>query len=81
MSLVNDRVEEYVHRDDSDSANLFIRYEKGFFMKKPKVEISKPDFKLWCESCCLRIAPLEERTVVLDKAYHPRCYSKLSPKA
>jgi len=50
-------------------------------MKKTQVEISKPDFKVWCESCCLRIAPLEERTVVLDKTYHPRCYSKLSLKA
>jgi hypothetical protein len=28
-------------------------------MKTAKVEISKPDFKVWCESCCLRIAPLE----------------------
>jgi hypothetical protein len=50
-------------------------------MKKAKVEISKSDFKVWCESCCLRIAPSEERRVVLDKAYHPRCYSKLSDKA
>jgi len=49
-------------------------------MKAAKVEISKPDFKVWCESCCLRIAPLEERTVVRDKAYHPRCYSKLFRK-
>jgi hypothetical protein len=50
-------------------------------MKAAKVEISKQDLKVWCESCCLRIAPLEERTVVKDKAYHSRCYSKLSPKA
>jgi len=50
-------------------------------MKKAKVESSKPDLKVWCESCCLRIAPLEERTVVLDKTYHPRCYSKLALKA
>ena len=50
-------------------------------MKKAKVEISKPDLRVWCESCCLRIAPLEERRVVLDKAYHPQCYSKLSAKA
>jgi len=50
-------------------------------MKTAKVEISKPEFKVWCESCCLRIASLEERTVVRDKAYHPRCYLKLTPKA
>jgi hypothetical protein len=49
-------------------------------MKRVKVEISKPEFKLWCEACCLRIAPLEERTMVRDKPYHPRCYAKLSPK-
>jgi hypothetical protein len=50
-------------------------------MKAAKVENPKPDLKVWCESCCLRIAPLEDRTVVMDKVYHPRCYSKLSPKA
>ena len=55
--------------------------EREFFMKAAKVENPKPDFKVWCESCCLRIAPLEDRTVVMDKAYHPRCYSKLSAKA
>src|SRR2546422_8246310 len=41
-------------------------FRSGFSMKKAKVEISKPDFKLWCELCCLRIAPSEERTVVLE---------------
>jgi hypothetical protein len=50
-------------------------------MQAAKVPISKPDFKVWCESCCLRIAPLEEKTVVREKAYHTRCYSKLSSKA
>jgi hypothetical protein len=50
-------------------------------MKRAKVEIAKPEFKVWCELCCLRIAPLEERTLIRDKAYHPHCYSKLSPKA
>ena len=49
-------------------------------MKAAKVEVSKQDFRIWCESCCLRIAPLEERKVVKDKAYHPNCYSKLSTK-
>jgi hypothetical protein len=50
-------------------------------MKTAKmIEIPKPDFKVWCESCCLRIAPVEDRRVVVDKVYHERCYSKLPPK-
>jgi hypothetical protein len=55
--------------------------EGRFFMKAVKVEVSKPEFKVWCESCCLRIAPLEERKVVRDKAYHSNCYTKLPAKA
>lgn len=47
-------------------------------MKVAKVEIASVDFKLWCERCCIRIAPNEERTVSRGKAYHPNCYSKIS---
>lgn len=57
-----------------------ISFNKEFSMKKAKTEVTKPDHRVWCESCCLRIAPLEERTVALKKTYHPRCYSKLLPK-
>jgi len=38
------------------------------------------EFRVWCESCCVRVAPNEEREVVGGKTYHPNCYSKLSPK-
>jgi hypothetical protein len=35
------------------------------------------DVKVWCASCCIRIATGEERTVFKGKTYHTRCYSKL----
>jgi len=46
-------------------------------MKVEKAEIVNQDFRVWCEHCCIRIAPYEERTAVHDKIYHLRCYSKL----
>lgn len=48
-------------------------------MKEAKVETASVDFKLWCERCCIRIAPNEERTVSRGKTYHTNCYSKISP--
>jgi len=47
---------------------------------KAKVENASAEFRVWCESCCIRIAPNEERTIVRDKTYHSHCYSKLSTK-
>ncbi len=35
---------------------------------------------MWCEACCIRIAPNEERTAIHGKTYHPRCYAKLRTK-
>lgn len=49
-------------------------------MKVAKVESANVEFRVWCESCCIRVAPTEERTVVRGKIYHPQCYSKLSAK-
>lgn len=46
-------------------------------MKVSKVEVPKAEFKVWCEQCCIRIAPNEERTVVGGKAYHQQCHSRL----
>ena len=46
---------------------------------KTKVETPKLDFKVWCERCCIRIAPNEERTVINGMVYHPQCSSKLVP--
>ena len=47
-------------------------------MKAVKVEATV-EFKIWCDQCCIRIAPNEERTVIGAKIYHPQCYSKLVP--
>jgi hypothetical protein len=48
--------------------------------KAAKAENKGGDFKVWCESCCLRVALNEERIVVRGKTYHSHCYSKLSSK-
>ena len=46
-------------------------------MKAPaKTETTTAEFRIWCEHCCIRIAPQSERTLVQGKAYHPQCYSK-----
>ncbi len=47
-------------------------------MKAAKVESTSVDIRVWCDSCCIRIAPNEERTVNRGKTYHPQCYSKLN---
>jgi hypothetical protein len=50
-------------------------------MKTAKVENKSADLRVWCEVCCIRIAPSEERTVIKGKTYHSNCYSKLATKA
>jgi len=52
----------------------------GGTMKVAKAESAEPGFKVWCESCCIRVAPNEQRIVVRRKTYHPHCYSKLNSK-
>ena len=42
------------------------------------METQGTDIRVWCEQCCIRIAPHEERTASRGKTYHPHCYSKLS---
>jgi len=49
-------------------------------MKRVKVATVTPEFRIWCECCCIRVAPNEEKTVVRGKTYHPMCYSKLASK-
>ena len=49
-------------------------------MKAAKAESPSAEFKVWCESCSIRVAPNEQKTVVRGKTYHPHCYSKLSAK-
>jgi hypothetical protein len=48
-------------------------------MAKKKSEAPTIEFRVWCEHCCIRIAPQEERADIGGKAYHPACYSKLVP--
>ncbi len=62
------------------SNNESAKRKLGGTMKVAKVENSSAELKVWCESCCIRVAPNEERTVVRGKTYHSRCYSKLNTK-
>jgi len=50
-------------------------------MKTGKVQNENPELRMWCEGCCIRIAPNEGRTVFQGKTYHLNCYSKLSTKS
>jgi len=45
-----------------------------------KAKSPEAEFKVWCESCCIRVAPNEQRIVVHGKTYHSHCYSKLNNK-
>jgi hypothetical protein len=49
-------------------------------VKVEKVEIKVAEFRVWCEQCCIRIAPHEERIALSGKSYHPRCLSRLSQR-
>lgn len=49
-------------------------------MKGAKAVSTNGEFKIWCERCCIRVAPNEQRTVVRGKTYHPHCYNKLTAK-
>ena len=49
--------------------------------KVAKVEKVVPEFRIWCESCSIRIAPSEERTLVKGKSYHTHCYLKVRAAA
>ncbi len=44
-------------------------------MKAAKV-VKVEEFRVWCDSCSIRIAPNEERVTVKNKSYHQRCYVK-----
>ena len=35
------------------------------------------ELRVWCATCCIRIAPNEEKTIVRGKAYHPHCHLKI----
>jgi len=45
---------------------------------KAKVVVAPPvEHRIWCDQCCIRIAPNEEKTMSGGKAYHVRCFSKM----
>jgi len=52
----------------------------GETMKVAKAESTGAEPKVWCESCCIRVAPNEEQIVIRGKTYHSHCYSKLNSK-
>jgi hypothetical protein len=54
--------------------------KSGKTTKVAKVQGEEAEFKVWCESCCIRVALNEQRIEVRGKTYHLRCYSKLSSK-
>jgi len=45
-------------------------------MKVDKADVKVEEFRVWCDSCSIRIAPNEERVAVKSKTYHQRCYAK-----
>jgi len=49
-------------------------------MKAKTVQNTNQEIGMWCEACCIRIAPNEERTAIHGKPYHLRCYAKLRTK-
>ena len=49
------------------------------FMKAKVAVVPPPEHRIWCDQCCIRIAPNEEKTMSNGKAYHPRCFSKIAP--
>jgi hypothetical protein len=61
-------------------ANRISEMKPAKTKKIAKAENTTAEVKVWCESCCLRVAPNEERTVVHGKTYHSHCYAKLSTK-
>jgi hypothetical protein len=45
-------------------------------MKADKVSVKVEEFRVWCDSCSIRIAPNEDQVAVNSKTYHQRCYAK-----
>lgn len=45
-------------------------------MKVAKIKVKVEQFRVWCDSCSIRIAPNEEQVAVKNKTYHQRCYAK-----
>jgi len=47
--------------------------------KVNKANVKIEEFRVWCNTCSIRIAPNEEQIAVEGKAYHERCYGKTKP--
>lgn len=52
-------------------------------MKSAKAKIATPSITqpVWCQRCCIRIAPYDVRKVSHGKDYHRDCFTKLSNSA
>jgi hypothetical protein len=48
-------------------------------MKINKANVKVEEFRVWCDTCSIRIAPNEEQIAVAGKTYHQRCYPKTKP--
>jgi len=48
-------------------------------MKINKANVKGEEFRVWCDTCSVRIAPNEEQIAVEGKTYHKRCYAKAKP--
>ena len=53
-----------------------IEPEESSMRKNVKESTGPTDLKVWCEGCCIRIAPNEERIESSGRSYHPRCRPK-----
>ncbi len=49
-------------------------------MKTAKAKTAAPSISqpVWCQRCCIRIAPYDLRTVYQGRDYHRDCFVKLS---
>jgi len=45
-------------------------------MKINKADVKGEQFRVWCDTCSIRIAPNEEQIAVEGKTDHKRCYAK-----
>jgi len=48
-------------------------------MKTKIAAVAPAEYRIWCEQCCIRIAPNEEKALRGGKNYHPRCLLKIVP--
>jgi len=67
---------QYSHDFTFSKETICRNGSEGQGMKADKVTVKVAEFRVWCDSCSIRIAPNEERVAVKSKTYHQRCYAK-----